>query len=210
MSNFKEENEADFSSFPFNKIDRIISKGGKLNIQQRKTGTIRSVLHRLNCFNTVNLLEWSFWYFHGFFLALYVGSMTLFALLYYSVIHNRNARLHLIDPHHDPVNLKPCLINVETIADCFLFSVDTQTTIGPGVRVPADHCPEILLLVTIQSLWGVVLNVVFTGTLLGRLAKPQKAHKEHHFSKGIIFSKSAAITSRNKELYLTFRYKFEK
>ena len=192
----------DGTPFTFEKIDRVVSKGGKFHIQQ-KTG---SKLHPYNCFKADNLLGWSWWYFMFFFFCLYVLSMTLFAGLYYSVIYRRNTRLHFMEEgSQDPINLKPCLVGVETFADCFLFSVDTQTTVGPGVRYPADHCPEIVLLVIIQSLWGVILNVVFTGTLLGRLAKPPKTHKKHHHAKGIIFSRNAAITSRNGHRYLTFR-----
>ena len=185
--------------FSFKKIDRIISKGGKYNIQQRKNGGGKS-------FNTVNLFGWSWSYFYCFFIFIYVASFVFFSLLYYSVIvrwahvaANENPE----DPYTHPP--KPCFVNVESYSDCFLFSVDTQTTIGPGVRVPEDHCPEVVVLVIFQSLWGSILNVVFTGMLLGRLAKPGKVQKKQQNKSGIIFSKFATITSRNGHLYLTFR-----
>ena len=101
---YTKKETCDATPFFFKKIDRIISKGGKYNIQQRKNGGGKS-------FNTVNLFGWSWSYFYCFFIFIYVASFVFFSLLYYSVIV-RWAHVAANENPEDPYRRTPTLQNL--------------------------------------------------------------------------------------------------
>ena len=47
-----------------------------------------------------------------------------------------------------------CVYGVNSFTAAFLFSIETQVTIGYGTRAITDKCPEAILLLLIQSLLG--------------------------------------------------------
>lgn len=54
---------------------------------------------------------------------------------------------------------KPCIANVHGFASCFLFSIETQHTIGYGARYTTEECPEGIFVMCIQSIIGVMIQV---------------------------------------------------
>ena len=52
------------------------------------------------------------------------------------------------------MHTKVCVYGVNSFTAAFLFSIETQVTIGYGTRAITDKCPEAILLLLIQSLLG--------------------------------------------------------
>lgn len=82
---------------------------------------------------------------------------------------------------------------------CFLFSVETQTTIGYGDRVVTEECPEAIFLVGFQSIVGLMIDGYFGGILIGKLCRPKER------TQTLLVSKKAVINKRDGSLYLMFR-----
>ena len=59
----------------------------------------------------------------------------------------------------------PCILANENFASAFLFSVETQHTIGYGSRQTTEECPDAIIMQCIQSIVGVIIQV--------RIAHPQ-------------------------------------
>ena len=79
-------------------------------------------------------------------------------------------RLHhdiflLQEPDHLPDkqvenNWQPCVLAIHNFASAFLFSVETQHTIGYGTRQTTERCPEAIFLESLQSVVGVIIQVL--------------------------------------------------
>ena len=54
---------------------------------------------------------------------------------------------------------KVCVYGVNSFTAAFLFSIETQVTIGYGTRAITDKCPEAILLLLIQSLLGMFFEI---------------------------------------------------
>jgi hypothetical protein len=54
---------------------------------------------------------------------------------------------------------KPCVGNIHGFASTFLFSIETQHTIGYGYRYTTEECPEGIFIMCIQSIIGVMIQV---------------------------------------------------
>lgn len=53
----------------------------------------------------------------------------------------------------------PCVVNINSFWSSFLFSVETQSTIGYGGRAPTEECPEAIVVMCLQSIVGMVIQV---------------------------------------------------
>lgn len=51
-------------------------------------------------------------------------------------------------------NWVPCVVGINSFASCFLFSIETQHTIGYGGRSTSEECPEAIFVMCIQSIVG--------------------------------------------------------
>lgn len=52
----------------------------------------------------------------------------------------------------------PCVHNVNSFISAFLFSIETETTIGYGHRVITDQCPVGTMLLLLQAILGSMVN----------------------------------------------------
>lgn len=59
----------------------------------------------------------------------------------------------------------PCVVNINGFTSCFLFSVETQHTIGYGSRSTTEECPEAIFVMCLQSITGVFIQVSFDSKL---------------------------------------------
>lgn len=50
-------------------------------------------------------------------------------------------------------------MNIYSFTSCFLFSVETQHTIGYGSRHTTEYCPEAIIIMCVQSITGVMIQV---------------------------------------------------
>uniref|UniRef100_A0A1I8IQI9 G protein-activated inward rectifier potassium channel 3 n=1 Tax=Macrostomum lignano TaxID=282301 RepID=A0A1I8IQI9_9PLAT len=98
-----------------------------------------------------------------------------------------------------PKNFVPCVENVNGFTDALLFSIETQHTIGYGFRYPSDRCPEAVLMVMVQSCFGVIIQALMTGLVFAKLSRPKKR------AETLMFSKNAVICKRDGQMVLLFR-----
>lgn len=59
----------------------------------------------------------------------------------------------------------PCVFNIHSFTSCFLFSIETQHTIGYGVRTTTEECPEAVFVMCFQSIYGVMVQAFMVGII---------------------------------------------
>ncbi|VDO20098.1 unnamed protein product [Haemonchus placei] len=76
-----------------------------------------------------------------------------------------------------------CIENVNSFVTAFLFSMESQHTIGYGFRYMTDNCPPAYVILLIQLVVGVFLQTVLTGIVLAKVLRPKKRKQEMRFSR---------------------------
>ena len=126
----------------------------------------------------------------------FLMSWLIFGFLWWLI-----AKLHGdLSVHYDEDSTRtPCVNHVHDFVTALLFSVETQHTIGYGVRVVEPTCPPAVILVMVQSCVGVFIQSMMTGIIFAKLSRPKgRAHT-------IMFSKVAVICQRDGQYCLLFR-----
>ncbi|KAM4635344.1 ATP-sensitive inward rectifier potassium channel 12 [Polymixia lowei] len=93
----------------------------------------------------------------------------------------------------------PCVMQVNTFVAAFLFSVETQTTIGYGARCVTEECPAAVFMVVFQSIVGCIIDAFMIGAIMAKMARPKKR------AETLLFSHNAVIAMRDGKLCLMFR-----
>ncbi|KAL1453402.1 hypothetical protein WDU94_007542 [Cyamophila willieti] len=92
---------------------------------------------------------------------------------------------------------KPCVIGVEDFTTSFLFSIETQHTIGYGTRSVNTECPEAIWLLCIQSIVGTLIQAFMTGLVFAKMARPKQR------TQTLLFSRTALhIDSYDSDIFL--------
>ena len=81
----------------------------------------------------------------------------------------------------------------------FLFSIETEQTIGYGNRAITNKCPEAAILLQLQSLIGLILDAFMLGLTFAKLSQPRERMKT------VMFSEYAVIAPRDGKMCLMFR-----
>ncbi|KAL2087152.1 hypothetical protein ACEWY4_018211 [Coilia grayii] len=106
------------------------------------------------------------------------------------------------NPPQELLRLKrwqPCILHVHSFVGAFLFSVETQTTIGYGYRCVTDECPAAVAAVVAQCILGCVLDTLMVGTIMAKMVRPKKR------AQTLLFSHHAVVTLRDGKLCLMWR-----
>ncbi|OCT60380.1 inward rectifier potassium channel 2 [Xenopus laevis] len=98
-----------------------------------------------------------------------------------------------------PESHKPCVTQVSSFTAAFLFSIETQTTIGYGFRCVTDECPIAVFMVVFQSIVGCIIDAFIIGAVMAKMAKPKKRNET------LVFSDNAVIAMRDGKLCLMWR-----
>ncbi|KAJ8345240.1 hypothetical protein SKAU_G00294330 [Synaphobranchus kaupii] len=94
---------------------------------------------------------------------------------------------------------RPCLLHVQGFVGAFLFSIETQTTIGYGWRCVTEECPVAVVTVVVQSIVGCIIDSFMIGTIMAKMARPKKR------AQTLLFSNNAVIALRDGKLCLMWR-----
>ncbi|KAG9464004.1 hypothetical protein GDO78_020657 [Eleutherodactylus coqui] len=121
----------------------------------------------------------------------YILSWLLFGLIFW-VIAFQHGDLSNMD-------ITPCFDNVRTFAGAFLFSLETQTTIGYGSRCVTEACPLAIILVTLQSVFSCIIDTFIIGAAMTKMATARKR------AQTIRFSYFALVGVRDGKLCLMWR-----
>lgn len=70
--------------------------------------------------------------------------------------------------HLEDETWTPCVNNVNGFISAFLFSIETETTIGYGHRVITDQCPVGTMLLLLQAILGSMVNAFMVSSLTGK------------------------------------------
>ncbi|KAF8773898.1 ATP-sensitive inward rectifier potassium like protein [Argiope bruennichi] len=101
--------------------------------------------------------------------------------------------------HVGDENWKPCVADVHNFATAFLFSVETQHTIGYGSRCTSEECPEAIFIMCVQSITGVMIQCFMAGIVFAKLSRPKNR------SQTLMFSRYACVCLRDGRLCFMFR-----
>jgi potassium inwardly-rectifying channel subfamily J len=92
-----------------------------------------------------------------------------------------------------------CVANVSDFPTALLFSVETQHTIGYGSRAIETNCPLTVIVLMLQSCYGVIVPSLMAGLIFAKLSRPKRR------AQTMMFSKSAVICQRDHQYCLLFR-----
>ncbi|XP_039770602.1 ATP-sensitive inward rectifier potassium channel 15 isoform X2 [Ornithorhynchus anatinus] len=175
-----------------NSKPRVMSKSGHSNVRIDKVDGIY-LLYLQDLWTTVIDMKWR--YKLTLFAATFVMTWFLFGVIYYAIafIHGD---LELSGVAKDHV---PCIMNVDSLTGAFLFSLESQTTIGYGVRSITEKCPHAIFLLVAQLVITTLIEIFITGTFLAKIARPKKR------AETIKFSHCAVITKQNGKLCLVIQ-----
>jgi len=145
-------------------------------------------------------LRWR--YLFLIFFASFLMSWLVFALLWHLLLwlHGDLDTEHLPDADlQQSGNYTPCVYNIYDFTSSFLFSLETQHTIGYGHRGTSHLCPDAVILQCCQSIVGVIIQACMAGIVFAKLSRPKRR------ATTILFSKNAVISKTNGLMRLMFR-----
>ncbi|XP_058825391.1 ATP-sensitive inward rectifier potassium channel 12-like [Topomyia yanbarensis] len=176
---------------------RAVFKNGYCNIAPIK-GSRRHIRFLQDMFTTLVDARWR--YTLMVFALGFVCSWLFFALLYWFIAYAHGDLDEQRLPHNQgSIGWKPCVTSIYSFASCFLFSLETQHTIGYGNRATTEECPEAIFVMTLQSVHGVMIQALLAGIIFAKMTRPKSR------SQTLLFSKQAVISMRDGELCLMFR-----
>ncbi|XP_030055548.1 G protein-activated inward rectifier potassium channel 2 isoform X2 [Microcaecilia unicolor] len=172
------------------KIQRYVRKDGKCNVHH---GNVRETYRYLSdIFTTLVDLKWRFNLF--IFVMVYTVTWLFFGMIWWLIAYIRGDLDHIGDK-----SWNPCVDNLNGFVSAFLFSIETETTIGYGHRVITDKCPEGIILLLVQSVLGSIVNAFMVGCMFVKISQPKKR------AETLVFSTNAVISMRDGKLCLMFR-----
>ncbi|KAG7273038.1 hypothetical protein CRUP_007194 [Coryphaenoides rupestris] len=160
---------------------RVLSKDGRSNVRIEHISG-RSALYMRDLWTTFLDMQWRYKFF--LFTATFAGTWFLFGVLWYLVALVHGDLLEF-DP---PSNHTPCVMQMQTLTGAFLFSLETQTTIGYGFRCITEECPAAIILLIVQLVITMVMEIFITGTFLAKVARPKKRSETVKFSQHAVVS----------------------
>ncbi|XP_052759519.1 G protein-activated inward rectifier potassium channel 3-like isoform X1 [Galleria mellonella] len=176
---------------------RAILKNGECNILKSRISQ-RRLRFLQDMFTTLVDAQWR-WTLLVFTLS-FILSWLGFALIWWLIAftHGDLETDHL-PPMQESSNWNPCVLNIYDFTSCFLFSIETQHTIGYGARTTTEECPEAIFIMCLQSIVGVMIQAFMVGIVFAKMTRPK------HRTQTLLFSKHAVICQRDGELCLMFR-----
>lgn len=140
-------------------------------------------------FTTLVELRWRVVFL--FFLLSYVLSWLLFGLIYWLIAY--------INGDIEGKERRLCVANVRGFTGAFLFSMETQATIGYGFRTMTENCMGAIIVATIQDIFSCLLDTIIIGIIIAKLASARKR------AQTVGFSRCAVVNLRNRCLCLSWR-----
>ncbi|KAJ7996823.1 hypothetical protein DPEC_G00222520 [Dallia pectoralis] len=172
---------------------RLVTKDGRCNIE---FGNIKYHNHfsfLVDFWTTIVEIRWRFVLL--LFVASYTGSWFFFSLFWYWIAKSNG---DLIEQNRTDGHVW-CIDNVNGLTTAFLYSLETQTTIGYGGRAITGHCRGTVALIVAQSLIGVFINCFMCGLILAKISLPKRR------AKTVTFSDTAVICLKKGSLCLLIR-----
>ncbi|XP_052394261.1 ATP-sensitive inward rectifier potassium channel 12-like [Carassius gibelio] len=173
---------------------RFVKKNGQCNVVFANMDD-KPWRYLADIFTTCVDIRWR--YLLMVFCSTFLLSWLVFGLIFYSIslVHGDFEK----DRGSSGRPWKPCLQHVEGFVGAFLFSIETQTTIGYGWRCVTEECPVAIVTVVVQSIVGCIIDSFMIGTIMAKMARPKKRNQT------LMFSHNAVIALRDGKLCLMWR-----
>eukprot|EP00062_Callorhinchus_milii_P011200 gi/632956907/ref/XP_007894191.1/ PREDICTED: G protein-activated inward rectifier potassium channel 4 [Callorhinchus milii] len=169
---------------------RYVEKDGKCNVHH---GNVQETYRYFSdLFTTLVDLKWRFNLL--IFTLVFTITWLFFGFIWWLIAYIRGDLDHLGDEEWIP-----CVRNLNGFVSAFLFSIETETTIGYGHRVITEKCPEGIILLLIQAILGSIVNALMVGCMFVKISQPKKR------AETLMFSQRAVISLRDEKLCLMFR-----
>ncbi|XP_078525140.1 ATP-sensitive inward rectifier potassium channel 10 [Lissotriton helveticus] len=171
---------------------RVMTKDGRSNVRMDHI-TDKGFLYLKDLWTTFIDMQWR--YKLLLFSATFVGTWFVFGIIWYLVALVHGDLLEF----DAPANHTPCVMQVHTLTGAFLFSLESQTTIGYGFRYISEECPFAIILLIGQLVLTTIMEIFITGTFLAKIARPKKR------AETIKFSQHAVVAKHDSKLCLMIR-----
>ncbi|KAK9302195.1 hypothetical protein QLX08_005655 [Tetragonisca angustula] len=174
---------------------RVVFKHGDCNVVQGNVAKRRR-RYLQDIFTTLVDAQWrwTLLVFSMNFLLSWLG----FALIWWLIAYS-HGDLDSKNYNNPNLTFTPCIVDIRGFTSSFLFSIETQHTIGYGSKHPTDECPEAVFVICIQSMTGVILQAFMVGIVFAKLSRPKKR------TQTLLFSRNAVICQRDGQPCLMFR-----
>lgn len=160
---------------------RLIRKSGKSNVIRTHIPDLWTAYIR-DLGNTLVNSRWR-WTILCF-ASSYVLSWLLFAWFYMLIARDND------DVSETNPSQTPCLMGIYGFAGYFLFSLETQHTIGYGSRFITSNCPEGTFLISLQMIMGVAICGGMASIVYTKMVRPRAPHSKALFSKTAVVSRT--------------------
>lgn len=172
-------------------------EGRRLRYMQRD-GRFPVVLHTgpgdwspyvMDIFTTLVEIRWRVMLL--FFSLSYILSWLFFGLCYWLIA--------FVNGDTDNLDGNACVANVGTFTGAFLYSMETQATIGYGFRVMTENCVVAIAVLTVQDVFSRLLNTIVIGIVAAKMASARKR------AQTVGFSRCAVVNLRDGVLCVSWR-----
>ncbi|XP_078009066.1 ATP-sensitive inward rectifier potassium channel 12 [Phascolarctos cinereus] len=172
--------------------NRFVKKNGQCNIEFANMDD-KSQRYLADMFTTCVDIRWR--YMLLIFSLAFLVSWLLFGVIFWviAIVHGD------LERSSDERNYKPCILQVHGFMAAFLFSIETQTTIGYGLRCVTEECPIAVFMVVVQSIVGCIIDSFMIGAIMAKMARPKKR------AQTLLFSHNAVVAMRDGKLCLMWR-----
>lgn len=184
---------------------RFVKKNGQCNVVFNNMED-KPRRYLADIFTTCVDIRWR--YLLLIFTSTFLLSWLLFGLIFWGVaLAHGDFNLHIPVKEGDPRNNvedgkdepRPCILHIQGFIGAFLFSIETQTTIGYGFRCVTEECPAAVVTVVVQSIVGCIIDSFMIGTIMAKMVRPKKR------AQTLLFSHHAVIALRDGKLCLMWR-----
>lgn len=165
---------------------RLVDKRGRIHLNYVNVPDRGQLYYLSDQFTTLIEARWR--YVILIFSLAFIVSWLVFGSIWWG-IYSYRLKYHNIQ----------CIEKVYSWTSAFLFSLETQTTIGYGGRQITPDCPEGVICLLIQCIIGLLISSTMLGLIFAKLSRP------HRRRNTILFSRHAVIGPRDGKIYLMFR-----
>ncbi|XP_055376730.1 G protein-activated inward rectifier potassium channel 3-like, partial [Condylostylus longicornis] len=185
---------------------RVIFKNGDCNIVQGNVAKRRK-RYMQDIFTTLVDAQWR-WTLLIFALS-FIMSWAIFAIIWWLIAYAHGDIEYMriedaalkgdTDKLIENETFTVCVKEVRSFKSAFLFSVETQHTIGYGNRYMNEKCLEAIFVMCLQCITGVIIQAFMVGIVFAKLSRPKKR------AQTLLFSRNAVICHRDGVPCLMFR-----
>ncbi|XP_073842267.1 inwardly rectifying potassium channel 1 isoform X2 [Musca autumnalis] len=180
---------------------RVIFKHGDCNVVQGNVAKRRR-RYLQDIFTTLVDAQWRWTLL--VFACSFLISWAFFGLIWWTIAY-AHGDLEWIDMRDNSPELiqntthTMCVTEVRSFISAFLYSIETQHTIGYGNRFVTEECPEAIFTICLQCITGVFIQAFMVGIVFAKLSRPKKR------AQTLLFSRNAVICHRDGVPCLMFR-----